>query len=63
MSPFTQIGLLRPRAALAALAQHLRRPARPHPWRQTFSRRQRERQRRERARTPHPVGRTFSLNS
>ena len=34
-------------AALAALAQHLRRPARPHPWRQTFSRRQRERRRRE----------------
>jgi transposase len=33
------------RAALAALAQHLRRPARPHPWRQTFSRRQRERNR------------------
>ena len=33
------------RAALAALAQHLRRPARPHPWRQPFSRRQRERQR------------------
>ncbi len=33
------------RAALAALAQHLRRPARPHPWRQTFSRRQRERRR------------------
>jgi transposase len=35
------------RAALAALAQHLRRPARPHPWRQTFSRRQRERRRQE----------------
>jgi transposase len=33
------------RAALAALAQHLRRSARPHPWRQTFSRRQRERRR------------------
>ena len=35
------------RAALAALAQHLRRPARPHPWRQTFSRRPRERRRQE----------------
>jgi transposase len=34
-------------AALTALAQHLRRPARPHPWRQTFSRRQRERRRQE----------------
>jgi len=32
-------------AALTALARHLRRPARPHPWRQTFSRRQRERNR------------------
>ena len=37
-----------PIAALTALAQHLRRSARPHPWRQTFSRRQRERQQRER---------------
>jgi transposase len=35
------------RAALAALAAHLRRPARPHPWRQTFSRRQRERRNQE----------------
>jgi hypothetical protein len=35
------------RAALAALAQPLRRPARPHPWRQTFSRRPRERRRQE----------------
>ncbi len=35
------------RAALAALAAHLRRPARQHPWRQTFSRRQRERRRQE----------------
>jgi transposase len=33
-----------PLAALTALAQHLRQPARPHPWRQTFSRRQRARQ-------------------
>ena len=36
-----------PIAALTALAQHLRRPARPHPRRQTFSRRQRERRRQE----------------
>ncbi len=35
------------RAALAALAAHLRRPARQHPWRQTFSRRQRERRHQE----------------
>jgi hypothetical protein len=35
------------RAALAALAQHLRRPPRPHPWRQTFSRRQRDRRHQE----------------
>ncbi|RPH70017.1 ISNCY family transposase [bacterium] len=34
-------------AALTALARNLRRPARPHPWRQTFSRRQRERRRQE----------------
>jgi len=34
-----------PLAALTELAKHLRRAARPHPWRQTFSRRQRERQR------------------
>ena len=46
-------------AALTALAQHLRRPARRHPWRRTFSARQRERNRQ-----PHaPRGRTFSLNS
>ncbi len=32
-------------AALTALARDLRRPARPHPWRRTFSRRQRERNR------------------
>ena len=32
-------------AALTALARQLRRPARPHPWRQTFSRRQRTRNR------------------
>src|SRR5262249_34011681 len=34
-----------PLAALTALAEHLRRPARQHPWRHTFSRRQRERNR------------------
>jgi transposase len=34
-----------PIAALTALAQHLRRPARPHPWRRPFSRRERDRQR------------------
>jgi hypothetical protein len=34
-----------PLRALDALARPLRRPARPHPWRHTFSRRQRERQR------------------
>jgi hypothetical protein len=33
------------RAALAALAVHLRGPARGHPWRRPFSRRARERQR------------------
>ena len=38
-------------AALAALARHLRHPAQPHPWRTTFSRRQRER--RQRALTPN----------
>jgi transposase len=34
-----------PLPALAALARHLRTPARPHPWRTTFSHRQRARQR------------------
>jgi len=34
-----------PLPALAALARHLRSPTRPHPWRTTFSRRQRQRQR------------------
>ena len=70
--PLGQNGRSSPIAALTALAQHLRRPARPHPWRQTFSRRQRERQHR----APHPepltpmgghfhctVRRTFSLDS
>ena len=46
-------------AALTALAQHLRRPARRHPWRRTFSRRQRERNRQ----LTLQGGRTFSLNS
>lgn len=45
--PLTPNGASSPIAALTALAQHLRRPARPHPWRQTFSRRQRERRRQE----------------
>jgi transposase len=43
--PLARNGASSARAALAALAAHLRRPARPHPWRQTFSRRQRERNR------------------
>jgi transposase len=43
--PLRRNGASSARAALAALAAHLRRPARPHPWRQTFSRRQRERNR------------------
>lgn len=48
-----------PTAALTALAEHLRRPARRHPWRHTFSARQRERNREHDA----PRGRTFSRNS
>jgi transposase len=43
--PLAQNRASSPLTALAELAQHLRRPARPHPWRQTFSRRQRERNR------------------
>jgi transposase len=43
--PLAQKRVASPLAALTELAQHLRRPARPHPWRQTFSRRQRERNR------------------
>jgi transposase len=43
--PLRRNGASSARAALAALAAHLRRPARPHPWRQAFSRRQRERNR------------------
>ena len=34
-----------PITALTALAQHLRRPVRQHPWRRPFSRRERDRQR------------------
>jgi transposase len=45
--PLGKTGPSSPIAALTALAQHLRRAARPHPWRQTFSRRQRERRRQE----------------
>jgi transposase len=45
--PLPLNGASSPIAALTALVQHLRRPARPHPWRQTFSRRQRERRRQE----------------
>jgi transposase len=45
--PLPPNGASSPIAALTALAQHLRRPARPHPRRQTFSRRQRERRRQE----------------
>jgi len=43
--PLGQNGPSSPIAALAALAQHLRRPPRPHPWRRPFARRERERQR------------------
>jgi transposase len=43
--PLSQNGRSSPLAALTALARDLRRSARPHPWRRTFSRRQRERQR------------------
>jgi transposase len=46
--PLGPNGRSSPIAALVALAQHLRRPARQHPWRQPFSRRERQRQRRER---------------
>jgi hypothetical protein len=46
--PLAQNGASSPLAALTALAQHLRRPARPHPWRRPFSRRERERQQRDR---------------
>jgi hypothetical protein len=43
--PLGQHGPASPIAALTALAAHLRRPAREHPWRRPFSRRERARQR------------------
>jgi transposase len=43
--PLGQNGRSSALAALTALARDLRRPAHAHPWRQTFSRRQRERRR------------------
>ena len=46
--PLGQTGRSSPIAALTALAQHLRRPARQHPWRRPFSRRERNRQQRDR---------------
>ncbi len=46
--PLGQNGHSSPIAALTALAQHLRRPACLHPWRRPFSRRERERQQRDR---------------
>jgi len=52
--PLGQKGRSSPIAALTALAQHLRRPARPHPWRRPFSRRERERQQHEH-RSPDPL--------
>jgi transposase len=42
--PITRNRASATREALAALAAHLRRPARAHPWRRPFSRRERERQ-------------------
>ena len=69
--PLGQNGRSSPIAALTALAQHLRRPARPHPWRQPFSRRERERRPRQPRPSPHLMGghfhctvrRTFLLDS
>jgi transposase len=52
--PLGQNGQSSPIAALTALAQHLRRPARRHPWRRPFSRRERDRQQRERH-SPDPL--------
>jgi transposase len=46
--PLAQTGHSSPSAALTALAQPLRRPVRPHPWRRPFSRPERERQQRDR---------------
>jgi transposase len=50
--PLGQNGRSSPLAALTALAHSLRRPARPHPWRRPFSRRERDRQQRERRPQP-----------
>jgi len=50
--PLGQNGRSSPLAALTALAHSLRRPARPHPWRRPFSRRERARQQREHTLTP-----------
>jgi transposase len=52
--PLGQNGQSSPVAALMALAARRRRPARPHPWRRPFSRRERDRQQRER-RSPDPL--------
>jgi hypothetical protein len=61
--PLAPNGASSPIAALTALAQHLRRPARQHPWRRPFSRRERERQLRDRhpqdTLTPTPEGGHF----
>jgi transposase len=46
--PLGHPGRSSPLAALTALAQHLRRPTRSHPWRRPFSRRERARQQRDR---------------
>jgi hypothetical protein len=50
--PLAQTGHSSPSAALTALAQPLRRPVRPHPWRRPFSRPERERQQRDRRPAP-----------
>lgn len=52
--PLRQNGRSSPIAALTALAQSLRRPARLHPWRRPFSRRERARQQRDHALTRTP---------
>ena len=53
--PLRENGSASPIAALTALAQHLRRPAQRHPWRQPFSRRERQRQLREPPAEPRTV--------
>jgi transposase len=52
--PLRRNGQSSPIAALTALAEHLRRPARQHPWRRPFSRRERDRQQRARY-SPDPL--------